>query len=231
MEKKVLPILVLLAVLGWWNYTPIYVDEATQVRLKPTIYYSSSATKYDTLPLIIALTGDGGKQENFGNLIFKYLTVPARIIVLESPARYWPGQLPALDHYGSAIASFAADMTKKYPTYGKPMLFGLSGGGRVSYYSALAYCDTYSTVVPIAALLKNINTFKNITIDNSCNVMAFHGKKDNVVGFASGKLTASELHKYSNNVVFIPFDGGHLGVFRGFRDLILNNVADRLPKF
>jgi len=198
-----------------------------KITLNPHFMYTQSASADDTLPLIIALTGDSAKYENFVNTVFKDFSIPARVVILESPSRIWPRRLPEVEFYAQAIAEFAKHLANKYPTTGKPILFGFSGGGMMSYYSALTHCEAYSIIVPVAgALTSNQKTYEPlITMDDNCKVVAFHGNKDRAVAFSRGKKAFEILNNFSKNIEFIEFNGVHLDIFNDYNKLIMDKLA------
>jgi len=228
MERKWLVLILAIGLLYWWTRTPNYIDEATQITLNYHIRYPAGGSAGDYLPIIIALHGNGDTYSNFYDFTLKDLATPARVILLEAPNKYWPYDPRELAQYSSAIASFSQHMGVKFSTYTKPMLLGFSGGGVMAYYSALTHCDSYSAIVPISGMLRTNMAPKKITMDNSCTVMAFHGTKDNVVGFSSGEYAINELKKYSSDVILTSFDAGHHGLAFEFKHMILGEVGKKL---
>ena len=198
------------------------------ITLNPHFLYTQNTLKSDTLPLIIALTGDSANYENFEQIVFKDFPIKARVAILESPGRLWPRRLPELEFYAEAIAKLANQLTDSYPTSGKPVLFGFSGGAMMSYYSALTHCEDYAFVMPVdGSLHENKKAFESlITMDETCKVVAFHGYRDSVVPIAQGKDTFNFLEHFSSDTDFISYDGVHLGVFNEFNELIMNKLAE-----
>ncbi|HFC31044.1 MAG TPA: hypothetical protein ENJ44_08395 [Oceanospirillales bacterium] len=228
MDKKWLIILAVLAVLYWFSKTPTYVDETTAVELKYHIVYPQGGSSGDDMPMIIALHGNGDTYDNFYNFTLKDLSKEARIVLVEAPNKYWPYAIQPLANYSAAIANLSANLTDKYSLSKKPILLGFSGGAVVAYFSALKHCANYSKIIPISGMLKSDMIPANISMDDNCHVMAFHGKKDTVLSFSSAKYAIDKLKNYSDNVEFIPYDGGHLGIARDFKPMILAKIEQNL---
>ena len=228
MEKKGLLILVVLFGLYWWTRTPTFVDADNKLELKYHLDYTQGASKSDVLPLIIALHGNGDTYSNFYKYTLKDLSIPSRIVLVEAPNNYWPYGIQELANYSASIAKLATNLQSKYPTSQKPILLGFSGGAVLSYYSALSNCDAYGLNIPISGMLKPDMIPASINMDDNCHVLAFHGKKDTLLSFSSAQYAIKKLRNYSKNINFIPYDGGHLGIARDFKNMILSKIADSI---
>jgi phospholipase/carboxylesterase len=228
MEKKGILILLVLFGLYWWTRTPSFVDVDNKLELKYHIEYTQGASKSDALPLIIALHGNGDTYSNFFEYTLKDLSIRSRIVLVEAPNNYWPYGIQKLTNYSDSIAKLATNLQSKYPTVNKPILLGFSGGAVVSYFSALTNCESYGLIIPISGMLKTDMIPTNINMDESCHILAFHGKKDAVLSFSSAQYAINQLRLYSKEVNFIPYDGGHLGIARDFKDMILSKVAENI---
>lgn len=226
MEKKGLMIIAILALLYWLTRSPSYIDEVTQVTINYHIKYPNGGSSGDNLPLIIALHGNGDTYDNFYKYTLKDFSIPVRVVLLEAPKKYWPYEPAQLDRYSSAIASLSEGLKFKFNTQGGPVLLGYSGGGVMAYYSALTHCDSYSLVIPISGKLESRMLPKNITTNDNCQVLAFHGKSDRVVSYSGGKFAIETLKKYSKNISIVSFDEGHQGIFREQKSMILNKITE-----
>lgn len=228
MEKKTLITIVLLGIFYWLIQSSSYTDNETQVTLKYHIKYPKGGSGSDTLPLIIALHGNGDTYDNFYEYTLKDFPSTVRVALIEAPKKYWPYDIGGLESYSTAIASLSRYLKIKYLTSDEPILLGYSGGGVMAYFSALTQCKNYSKIVPISGKLQSNILPKNITTDNSCSVLAFHGKSDSVVGYSGGLFAIDLLKKYSSNVKFISFEEGHHGVFKEQKQMILSKVSEIL---
>jgi len=228
LEKKGLIIIVVLAILYWWTRTPNFVDDSTLLELKYHVEYPTGGSSSKSLPLIIALHGNGDTYDNFYKYTLKDFTTPARVILIEAPNKYWPYDLAQLSKYSQAIANFSLKMKHQFATEGDPILLGYSGGAVMAYYSALTQCDKYSMIVPISGKLQNEMVPDNIATDNRCHVLAFHGKSDQVVSYSGGEYAIKQLKKYSKNITLISFDGGHQGVFLNYKQMAFDKISERI---
>ena len=228
MEKKGLILIAIIALFYWLTRTDSSTDEATGLVLKYHIEYPQGGSSGDNLPTIIALHGNGDTYDNFYNFTLKDLKIPARVILIEAPNKYWPYGKSQLEQYSTAIANFSAQMQNKFSSYNKPMLLGFSGGAVMAYYSAFNHCQSYSVIVPISGMLKSNMLPDTINMDDTCKVLAFHGTKDSVLSFSSGEYAIKQLKKYSNNVKLTSFDAGHHGIAQEFKGMILGKVGNNL---
>lgn len=229
MEKKGLIIIAVLAILYWVTRTPIYTDNLTQIELKYHIEYTAGASSGATLPMIIALHGNGDSYDNFYKYTLQDFTSQTRVVLVEAPDKYWPYEQQKLSQYSTAIASLSQELQQQYPTSNKPLLLGYSGGGVVAYFSALTNCDSYSTVVPVSGMLKKEMMPIKTTMNNDCKVIAFHGKKDRVVGYSGGQYAIKQLQKHSDKARLISFDEeGHHLIFKERKNDFFAKVAELL---
>ncbi len=228
MEKKLVGFLIVIFVVYWLNKTPVYVDDVSKVELKYHIQYPQGGANGDDLPMIIALHGNGDTYSNFYTYTLKDLSQKVRVVLIEAPNKYWPYDIQQLANYSAAIANISSVLTDKYPTTKQPILLGFSGGAVVAYFSALKYCEKFSVIIPISGMLKPAMIPQNITMNDECHVLAFHGTKDSVLSFSSGKYAIDNLQDYSNHVEFIPFDGGHHGIAQDFKSMILAKIEQKL---
>ena len=228
MGNKGLLVVIGLVAFFWLTRSPDYVDEATDITLKYHVKLTANAAKNDDLPIIIALHGNGDTYDNFYKYTLKDFSIPARVILIEAPNRYWPYDSNQLKNYSLAIASLSKKMQEQYSAFNKPMLLGFSGGGVMAYYSALNNCDAYSIIIPISGMLTSKFLPSDINMTSRCKVLAFHGKSDSVVSYSGGEYAIKELKKYSDNVELISFDSGHQGIFREFKQMIFAEVGKKL---
>ena len=177
---------------------------------------------------MIALHGNGDTYSNFYQYTLKDLSVPVRVVLIEAPNNYWPYEIQQLANYSAAIATLSNEIAMKYSSTKQPILLGFSGGAVVAYFSALKHCENYSSIIAISGMLKSDMIPTNINMDDNCKVLAFHGKKDTVLSISGAEYAIDKLSDYSENVEFIPYDGGHLGIARDFKKMILGKVEQKL---
>ncbi len=234
--KKLIALIVVVVVLKWWFTDPTIEVATSTLGAEPVsmgylVKYPAGAGGSDLLPLLIVLHGNGDTAENFYNTALDLLSTPTRVVLLKAPIPYgrgssWPGDAKGFKHYGEAVKLAVEAIELKFPTSGKPILFGFSGGGMMAYYQALKYGDLYAAIVAVSGMMST-DLLSNEQFQTGAPVYAYHGKSDSVVSIGGGK-TAVELLKQQNIAVeFIQFDGDHLGVFTNMKPQI-NKKIDQL---
>lgn len=196
------------------------------------VKYVGNVNHLDSLPMLIALHGDGDTARNFYETALDKFTVSARIILIEAPishemGKVWPYSAVQFLEYGKAFSDFAAILTTKFPTVDKPVLLGFSGGGTMAYYQAVKHGNKYSNIFPISGLLFNEQLGGRVS-KPAASVYAYHGKSDEVVSFLDGKKAANLLKKKGVGIRFIEFESGHHGFFSDMKLVITQNVEERL---
>ena len=152
--KKLLVIIAVIGALSLWLKAPTIKASSSDTTFSYLIKYSGNAGNHDNLPMLVALHGNGDTTNNFYEHALDEFSVPARIILLEGPISHgsgsaWPWTRDELTRYGNAISEVTDLLAVKYPTKGKPVLLGFSGGGMMAYYQALRHGDTYSYIFPV----------------------------------------------------------------------------------
>ena len=232
--KKALVILVVVGLAIWWFREPTIKVSSNDVSFGYIVKYSGNSTRHDTLPMLVALHGNGDTAGNFYDTALDQISVPARIVLLKGPISYgrggaWPWSDEDFAQYGRAVSEAAELMADKYPTAGKPMLLGFSGGGMMAYYQAVNHGDTYSCIVAVSGQLAEAR-LGNEPSRPGAEVRAFHGKSDNVVAFGGGKGAVRLLQARGVNVTLTEFAGGHLGIFTDMKSEITRTVDQKLEQ-
>jgi predicted esterase len=232
--KKLLLIFFVLASAFWWFRESTIKVPSNDVSFGYVVKYSGHSTRHDTLPMLIALHGNGDTAKNFYETALDDISVPARIILLKGPISYgggraWPWSDADFAQYGKAVSQASELMADKYPTAGKPMLLGFSGGGMMAYYQAVNHGDTYSYIVAVSGQLPEARLGDEPTRPGA-EVHAFHGKSDNVVALGGGKAAASLLQAKGVHVTLTEFAGGHLGIFTDMKSEITQTVDQQLER-
>lgn len=194
----------------------------------------------DQLPMVIALHGHGDTPDNFFQTLLNDFDYPARFIVLRGPEDYaggklggraWPIDNGSLQEYGSALADAVPVLLERFPTGGKPAVVGFSGGAYYAYYLAAFHADQFSYIFPLSGGLPGELLATDGRVDNSgVEVIAFHGRQDGVIGFQQGKAAVDNLQRRGVSAVFVPFDGGHLDIFRSVNGRFLDVLGDSLRR-
>lgn len=224
--KKLLLAIVVIVALKWWFTDPSIevITSATQaetVNFGYLVKYPANATSSAELPLLIVLHGNGDNPENFYQTALDLLDTQARVILIKAPIPYgtgtsWPGDAQGFKHFGEAIKLAVESFKAKFPSSGKPILFGFSGGGMMAYYQALKYGDHYSVIVSVSGMMSE-NLLGEPEYRTGAEVIAYHGKSDNVVSIGGARQAIELLQSNNVAVDFTAFDGGHLGVFTNMK--------------
>ncbi len=224
--KNILLIIIALGLAQWWFSDPSIGGYDYVIK------YSGSGSDDSELPMLITLHGDGDTPEHFYETALDQFKTPARIIILKAPKPFsgghaWPWDPAGVQEASSDMDVAVKKLTLKFPTMGKPVLLGMSGGGRMAYYQALKYGNNYSYVFPISGMLSQAYLTDG-SFKPGAKVFAYHGKSDSVVSFGSGVNAAKLLRKHDVDVEFTAFDGGHQGIFRSMKSEITQAIEQKL---
>ena len=230
--KKIIPVILILGFAKWWFTDPTIHAPSNDVSFSYIVEYSGNSGRSDTLPMLIALHGNGDTAQNFYETALDQYGVPIRIVLLKGPLSYsggdaWPWTAEDMALYGPAVSEVAEMLALKYPTMGKPVLLGFSGGGIMAYYQAAKHGNSYSYIFPVSGQLSK-DLLGNKFFSTGAGTFAFHGKRDNVISISGGKKAASILRENGVKVKFTEFDGGHLGIFSGMKTKITQAVERKL---
>ncbi len=216
----------------WFKDSPVRVS-SNDLGFSYIVKYSGEVqSTSDYLPMLIALHGDGDTVENFYETAFDTINVPARIILIRGPISHecgsvWPYSIAQFEEYGKAFSKAVDILSIKYPTTGKAILLGFSGGGGMAYYQAVKQGDSYSYIFPISSLLSK-EKLGSTSSKPSAKVYAYHGKSDEVIAFSEGKKTVNLLKKNKVSVCFTEFESGHHGLFAEMKSEITQAIEKKL---
>ena len=230
--KKVIVLVLIAGLIFWWFKDPSVSVDSNDISFDYIIKYSGGSSRGDLLPMLISLHGNGDKAKNFYQTALNQFKVPVRIVLIKGPLSYgmgeaWPWKPDGFSLYGKAFSEAATKLAQKYPTNGKPVLMGFSGGGGMAYYQALKFGDNYSKIFPISGRL-SLDSLGNDQFRIGADVTAFHGNKDSVLPISGGKHAAALLEENGVVVEFIEFDGGHLGIFTNMKRDITRAIEETL---
>ena len=238
--KKLIIVLLVIVALKWWFTDPSIEVITSDPKVEPVTFnylvkYPNDASKKAQLPLLIVLHGNGDTPENFYQTALDLLDTQVRIILVKAPIAYgrgtsWPGNAAGFKYFGEALHLAVENFQTEFPTSGKPILFGFSGGGMMAYYQALKYGVDYSVIVPVSGLMSE-SLIGQPDYATGAMVIAYHGKSDNVVSIGGAKQAIALLQSQNVEVDFTEFDGDHHGVFttmkaeitRKLEQLIISN--------
>jgi phospholipase/carboxylesterase len=239
--KRLFALVLILGGLYWWWSEPNRVNgPVSGYEFEYTVRTSGDGVSAERLPMVIALHGLGDTPENFYQTLLKDLDYPARFILLRGPlghsggkpdGRDWPVSSDDLREYGSALADEVPVLLNRFPTKGKPIIVGFSAGAYYAYYLAAFHADQFSFVFPISGGLPVELPGPGVRYgDGGAQVIAFHGKQDQVIEFQQGKAAVDNLTRMGIAVSFITFDGGHLEVFRSLKGRFVDELRDSVER-
>jgi predicted esterase len=230
--KKILIIIFILAVVQWWYKDPSISVPTNGISFTYAVKHPGNTSKKAYLPMLVALHGNGDTIGNFYDTALDQFSVPVRIVLIKGPisrsrGSSWPWSAGDFEHYGQAVSEVIELLANKYPTAGKPLLLGFSGGGMMAYYQAVNYGDQYSYIFPVSGQL-SYDQLGNGDSRPGAHVHAFHGKSDNVVSFSGGSNAVVILQEQGVDVEFTEFDGGHHGIFTNMKSQITKVVEEKI---
>ena len=205
---------------------------SADVSFRYLVEYTGGARRHDRLPMLVALHGNGDTAENFQATALNEVSLPARLILVRGPRQYgggqaWPRDGEEFSRYGPALHEAVTLLAAEYPTAGKPVLLGFSGGGRMAYYQAAAHGDTYAHVFPVSGRLSG-DLLDTPIVAAGVEVHAYHGRRDAVVPVAGGRRAVALLREGGVRISLVEFDGGHLGIFGPMKPVITEALEARL---
>lgn len=230
--KNVLIIIVLGAFAQWWFKDPSITVPTNDINYSYIAKYAGSGTSNEPLPMLIALHGNGDTAGNFFETALDQFNSPVRIILIQGPLSYgrgnaWPWTAADFTQFGTAFSEAVVLLSTKYPTIGKPILLGYSGGGMMAYYQAAKHGDIYSSIFPISGSLSK-DLISNSLNYSKVSVHAFHGKNDTVVSISGGREAVRILRAKKIKLHFTEFDGGHQGIFTKMKSKITRAVEQQI---
>lgn len=234
--KKLLVLIFLIGGLYWWWLPNTVKGPASGHEFEYIIQTSGNGGSSDLLPMVIAMHGNGDTPDNFFDTLLKDFEYPARFIMVRGPMDYagaswggraWPMDNHSLREYGDALADAVPILMDMYPTEGKPIVLGFSGGAYFAYYLASFHADRFSYIFPLSGGLPGeLMKANSISYDSGAKVIAFHGKSDQVIGFRQAEAAVRHLRKRGLNAQLITHDGGHLDIFRSVNGNLLDQLGN-----
>ncbi len=232
MNKIIIFLLLALACLYWWMKDPTITVPTNGIEFGYIVKYPGNSEKSDFLPMLVALHGNGDTAKNFHNTALDRMDVPARIVLLKGPLRYgtgdaWPWTADDFRKYGKAVSEAVELLADKYPTNGKPILFGYSTGAMMACYQAVKHGDVYSSIFSVSGQISDAQLGDDSSQPGAA-VFAFHGKSDDIILFREGEKAANILKGRGVEVHFAAFEGGHHGVFTNMKATITQAIEQKL---
>ena len=232
--KKLFLVILVIMFTTWWYQDPTIEAEQSGIAFDYAVKYPADVAADKTLPMLIALHGNGDTPEHFFETALSDINIPTRVILLEAPISMgrgsaWPMDHPELQRYADAIAEVVPRLLEKYPGRNKPVLLGFSGGGVMAYYLAASHPEAFSYIVPISGRLTHNQL---ATLPNKqyppVRVVAFHGIQDALINISGGRLASQLLRERGVDIQLREFQGGHLGVFTNMKPEITQLLNEKL---
>ncbi len=232
--KKLLILLPVIITLYWWTTPQTVQGPSSEHEFEYIVRTTANASTSDILPLIIALHGNGDSAENFFDSLLKDFDYPARFVLLRAPLEFpgagrkssaWPMKAGSVREYCDAVADAVPVLAGEFPTKGKPVVLGFSGGAICAYCLAAFHSELFSYIFPLSGKLPGGLITPGIATDSSSTkVIAFHGTRDQVIGYNQGKAAVSNLKQGGINADLVTFNGVHLDIFMSAKNLFFNQL-------
>lgn len=234
MLKKTLFVLIILGLVKWWYTDPSIAVGDVGLSFDYIIRYPQGGSSDDSLPMLVALHGNGDSAANFFETALDEVTIASRIVLIKGPLPYgsgrsWPWSPAEFAQFGPALNDAIALLRTKFPTRGKPVLLGFSGGGMMAYYQAVTHGNSYAYVFPISGQLSE-EMLDGAEPSPGAVVHGFHGKSDAVLSVGGGRNAAKLLRAMGVRVTLTEFEGGHHGLFTNMKAEITAAVEAQLAK-
>ena len=232
--KKLILFALIIGLFVWALKDPAVEVADGSVSFGYIVKYSGDADPDETLPLLIALHGNGDTANNFYLTALDHFNAPARIVLLKGPlsngsGRAWPWNPAEFRQYGAAVNEAIESLAVEYPTVGKPLLLGFSGGAMMAYYQAVRHGNSYSYIFPVSGQLSDQH-LPDETVRSGAEVFAFHGKLDRVISINKGKIAVDLLRDRAVPVQLTEFDGNHHGIFTNMKPTITRLIEKKMTR-
>lgn len=190
-----------------WTHRVSTLHTPTPLQYVVRTYNGASS---DRLPMIMAFHGHGADEQDLLS-IFEHLGIPLRVVSFR-------GTLPAGGGYTwstdaslyDSIAAGTSTLLAKYPTQGKPILFGFSAGGKVVYESTLRHGELYAASIVVAGTRAGIPEALPTSYDPAqVSFFIYNGTSDSVVPIEESRSFAEALKTRHFNVEWRQFEGHH----------------------
>jgi phospholipase/carboxylesterase len=196
--------------------------EPTPVRLEFVEVVTGEADPQSPLPLFVGIHGLGDTPERFSTFFSERVAFPARFVFLRGPDAHGDGfswfpisRSPGASDYtdellesAGRIAATAGSLAAEYPTLGKPVVFGFSQGGMLSFALAAGDRSGFRAAVPIAGFLPE--PLRPDEISDPVPVRAYHGADDRLIAAADARSSVEHLRSLGAPADIVVYEGvGH----------------------
>ena len=223
MTKLVFGVLLLF---GAWKLflAPSQIQVDVPYPLKYRTQVVGQASNGDRLPLLIALHGAGANEKDLDG-VFADFTTPVRVVSFRAPERSGSGyvwshgrgatrqeadaaQERMFREVADSIALGATEIAARYPTEGRPMVFGFSRGASMAWYVGAHHPERFDAIFVVAGDLDE-KFLEGLAPARRPPFFAYHGRGDRVIAMSRGRRTAEAIERLAGRVAFEEFDGGH----------------------
>jgi phospholipase/carboxylesterase len=191
------------------------------------------------LPMLIVLHGAGADEKDLDG-VFEDFQTPLRVVSFRAPVRSGGGYVWAYGRaenarearrvhdamFGEVAASLAGsvpELVGRYPTRGRPYVFGFSQGAAMAFYLGVHHPDVFAGIFAAAGQLAP-EMLPDQVNDRLPPFFVYHGKQDRVVALHHGRRTAEAIQALSGEVAFLEHSGGHR-VAREVREDLERRIA------
>jgi len=179
-----------------------------------------------TVPLIFGIHGLGDRPEMFARLFASEFPIPARLVfprglTPEGEGFSWfpipvasaiDGEAIAegVRDAGERIATLVERLAREHSPAAKPVVFGYSQGGMLSFYLAAHHRDLVAAVVPLAGFLP----VSLLGTTAPAATYAFHGASDELIPVAAARATVRAFVERGGTATLVeyPHVGHQIGV-------------------
>lgn len=225
--KKLLLVLLPLVVVSyfWWKSFPRTVQgPLSGLEFEYIVRTTAGGGSSERLPMVISLHGSGDNPSHFYETLLEGFDRPARFVLLNGNT--WPTNSGGLREYGDALADAVPVLLERFPTKGKPIVLGFSAGAYYAYYLAARHAERFSYIFPLSGkLYGELAKTEAPPYINGARVIAFHGTRDQVVGFSQGKAAVESLRKRGLSAELVTFAGEHIDIFLSERPAVLKRLG------
>lgn len=182
------------------------------------IVHTGGASYTDRIPLVLAIHGLGDSPGGFKGLVHGFKG-KARVVVPAGPIPHGRGHSwfdtkisdGKVKHYDQDQMVEAADrlalllqtLSKQYPTAGKPIAFGFSQGGMLSFLLATRHPDLLTLAIPLGGILPAEQPLPKTP--SKTRIRALHGANDTLVPTALAQASVKRLHDAGFDAAIITY--------------------------
>lgn len=200
--------------------TPPPPPEGEAAGIHFRVHHTAGADPDATLPLIVAIHGLGDRPERFA--LLDGFPAPARVIYPRGLAPHHGGYswfaieprratesgeetVRGVAEAADALAAMIAELTKRFPTRGKPIVTGFSQGGMLSFALAVRHPSALAAAVPLAGYLPEA-LVPATAPPGTPPIVALHGEDDPLIAIGAAQGTVATLRErgFSAELVAYP---------------------------